>query len=295
MTADGQRLPLSTWAPAADRPQAVLLALHGFNDYRRAFEDMAREMAATGILVYAYDQRGFGGTRQRGRWPGTQVLVGDVRATLALLRDRHPDTPLFLLGKSMGGAVAMTAMAEPPAPAVDGLILVAPAVWARETMPWYQRLALWIGARIAPSRELTGSGLNISPTDNIAMLREWGRDPMVIKSTRIDAIAGLSDLMDQALASASEINGPTLILYGENDEIIPRDPTCRMLDALPSQPANWRFALYEDGYHMLTRDLNGHLVRRDIGAWVLNGDDGPLPSGMEATNGNRRPAFCQGN
>ncbi|MCP1676613.1 alpha-beta hydrolase superfamily lysophospholipase [Natronocella acetinitrilica] len=292
VTSDGQRLPLSTSAPAEEPPRAVVLALHGFNDYRRAFETMAQEMAESGVQVYAYDQRGFGGTADRGVWVGSDTLIEDARATLVLLREAHPDTPIYLLGKSMGGAVAIGALTRQPAPDIDGAILVAPAVWARRTMPWYQRAALWVGARVAPGREVRGSGLSIRPSDNREMLRNLGRDPMVIKGTRIDAVEGLADLMDEALAGVSRLNGETLILYGEHDQVVPRRPTCRMLASLPEQPADWRFALYEDGYHMLTRDLNGRVVRDDITAWVLDRAQA-LPSGMEATNSERRQDFCE--
>ncbi len=291
ITHDGQHLPLSVWSPAEGEPRAVVLALHGFNDYRRAFAATAEDMSAGGVQVYAYDQRGFGGTADRGIWPGTDALVEDARAALVLLREAHPDTPVYLLGKSMGGAVAIGALTRQPEPEVDGAVLVAPAVWARRTMPWYQRAALWLGSRLAPGREVRGSGLGIRPTDNREMLREWSRDPMVIKGTRIDAVAGLANLMDEALDGIPRLGTESLILYGRNDEVVPRQPTCRMLSNLPSDPRNWRFALYEDGYHMLTRDLQGGVVRADITAWVLD-RDATLPSGMEATNSPRREALC---
>ncbi len=36
------------------------------------------------------------------------------------------------------------------------------------------------------------------PSDNIEMLRALGKDPLVIKRTRIDALKGLVDLMSNA-------------------------------------------------------------------------------------------------
>ena len=49
---------------------------------------------------------------------------------------------------------------------------------------------------------LTGSGLHILPSDNIPMLREFSRDPLVIKETRVDTIKGLVLLMSEALEAA---------------------------------------------------------------------------------------------
>ena len=95
--ADGARLPLYRWLPA-DKPRAVILALHGFNDYANAFAEPAAHWAREGIAVYAYDQRGFGAAPHPGRWAGTAALVDDLEAAAALLGARHRDAPLFLLG-----------------------------------------------------------------------------------------------------------------------------------------------------------------------------------------------------
>lgn len=288
--ADGTRLPVRYWTPD-DEPRAVALALHGFNDYGGAFEALGSTLAEQGILTVSYDQRGFGATEARGIWPGEQRLIEDARAMLALLREAHPEQPLYIIGKSMGGGVTLAALARDPLPEVDGAVLVAPAVWARRTMPWYQRTALWVGARVAPGRKVTGRSLGIRPTDNMPMLREWGRDPLVIRETRIDAVYGLANLMDTALAASTELRVPTLILYGANDEIVPRRPTCRMLQGLPDNGL-WDLVLYPDGYHMLTRDLQGQVVIDDIAAWLLD-RHGDLPSGLESTAEHQRAAFCE--
>src|SRR5690606_10037173 len=62
IAAAGFELPLRRWLPEAGGPQAVVLALHGYNDYSNAFDGAGRSLAARGIAVYAYDQRGFGAT-----------------------------------------------------------------------------------------------------------------------------------------------------------------------------------------------------------------------------------------
>ena len=47
MTRDGLALPLRAWLPEDGAPRAVVLALHGFNDYSKAFE-----AAGADVLVY---------------------------------------------------------------------------------------------------------------------------------------------------------------------------------------------------------------------------------------------------
>lgn len=285
---DGYQLPVTIWE--AEAPRAVFLALHGFNDYRHAFDGPARFFSANNIITYAYDQRGFGETAQRGLWPGDSVLESDAASMANLLCEKYPDLPLFLLGESMGGAVAINM--QQAAPCISGMVLVGPAVWGWQTMPFWQRNTLKFAAHVVPGKTLTGKGLQITPSDNTEMLRALGRDPLVIKATRIDTMYGLTNLMEAALLSSSQLAVPTLILYGEKDEIIPHDPTCVMLERLPDDSTT-RFVLYPDGYHMLMRDLQANVVLQDVVAWV-NDQEVSLPSGNTVTkNSDEVSSLCQ--
>lgn len=272
ITRDGARLPLRRWLPDGE-PKAVILGLHGFNDYSHAFAVPAAAWAKDGIATYAYDQRGFGAAPERGRWPGRAVLAADAAAACGILRRLYPGIPLYLMGESMGGAVAIVAMSGEsgaPIPDVDGVILAAPAVWGRATMDLAPRVALWIGVRLAPGLTLTGQSLHILASDNIPMLRALGRDPLVIKETRVDTIWGLVNLMDAALAAAPRLGVPMLLIYGAHDEIIPKRAMRRFVHRLPREPHGRRsFSYYQRGYHMLLRDLEGPLVTADVAGWIL--------------------------
>jgi alpha-beta hydrolase superfamily lysophospholipase len=278
--ADGTALPFRVWMPGDGSPKAVIVALHGFNDYSNFFETPGEFLRGRGIASYAFDQRGFGATAKAGLWAGAAAMKDDLRVFAGLVRARHPGIPLYLLGESMGGAVILAAAAEAPLPA-EGAILSAPAVWGRTTMPWYQRAALWLGARAAPWAKVSGRGLDITPSDNIEMLRALGRDPLVIKETRVDAIHGLVSLMDEALEAAARFEARALILYGAKDEIIPKGPTRLMLERFPSRgSAGRRVAFYAGGYHMLLRDLGAEIPWRDIAAWIAD-SGAALPSGAD--------------
>ena len=274
VTSDGMKLPLKKWSPQRE-PQAIILALHGFNDYSNAFSKPAEHWTKEGFLVYAYDQRGFGATSDAGMWPETSVLVQDLLATVALLKEIHPKVPLYLLGESMGGALLIAASHRLPTEIISGFILVAPAVWARKTMPPMYVATLWLGAHVIPWLRLSGKGLKIQASDNRQMLLELGEDPLVIKQTRIDTMYGLVNLMDSALRNTPNLATPTLLLYGANDEIIPKHATSEMLTAMNNSP---RVVVYPKGYHMLLRDLQADTVLRDITEWIRHPNNDP-PSG----------------
>jgi len=268
-THDGLSLPLRHWEAAKSR--AVIIALHGMNDYSNAFAMPAPYWAEQGISTYAYDQRGFGRAPHPGLWPGAEAMRRDLADCVAAVRARHPGLPLFVLGESMGGAVVLTALVSDRPPAADGVILVAPAVWSREDMPLHYRAALWLTAHTVPWMTVTGSGLKIWPSDNIPMLRKFSRDPLVIKATRTDAVWGLVNLMDDARGAASDLKNPPplLMLTGEKDQVIPRPPTEAVVQALKAHaPEKFDARVYPKGYHMLLRDLEGPAVWQDVATWI---------------------------
>jgi alpha-beta hydrolase superfamily lysophospholipase len=270
IASDGESLPLQHWGPVDD-PDAVILGLHGFGDYANAFDEAGTMLASDNIALFAYDQRGFGRTATRPFWSGIQSLVNDAAEMLVTLRLQYPDRPVYLMGDSMGGAVAIVTAASRPR-WMDGVILVAPAVWNRDMMPWYQTAPLSVISHSLPWLPLSGQGLDIWPSDNIEMLRRLSRDPHMMKSVRVDMVAGLADLMDLAHQRAGEIDIPTLLLSGEQDQVIPPAAIGTIAkDIRASNPDRSVVCLFPDGYHMLLRDLNGPTVIGDIRRWIKGG------------------------
>lgn len=276
---DGRVLPLRQWQ-GQGTPRAVILALHGFNDYSNAFTEAAEWWAGQGITTYAPDQRGFGRAPFTGYWPGEDRLADDLAELHALLQRQHPDVPVYWLGESMGGAVVLHGLMRHPALRPAGTVLVAPAVWGRASMPLLYRVALFATSYSIPWKTFTGSGLKIQASDNIEMLRRLSRDPLFIKATRVDAIHGLVNLMDEA-ALARPMHVPMLLLYGVKDEVIPKKPVEKFVQTLRTTPnVNMRVAVYPQGWHMLLRDLQADVVWRDIAAWISD-NRATLPSGAQ--------------
>jgi alpha-beta hydrolase superfamily lysophospholipase len=269
---DGARLPLRAWRPPEDTaPRFVVLALHGLGDHGGNYlADAGPILAEGGVLLYAYDQRGFGWTAERGYWPGTETLVADARAATALLRARHPDLPFFLLGESMGAAVAI--LADPPG--ISGQVLTAPALWGRRFMPALMRWPLDAATRLIPAVGMPAAVGGIVPTDNLAALRRLGRDPLTLPAVRVDMAAGLVDLMDEAVAVLPRCcRAPTLFLLGAKDRVVPQDVSRRALREVPSP----RLIRYGEGWHMLLRDRIHPEIARDI-LRFLDDPRTPLPA-----------------
>ena len=278
--ADGAVLPARVWRPdGGTPPHLAILALHGMNDSRDAWELPAPAVARAGAIVYAPDQRGFGGAPRRGYWPGTEQLVGDAAAMLDQVRQRHPGLRVVLMGESMGGAVGMVLLSRPALPQPDAAVLFAPAVWGRADVGVVLHTGLWVAATMAPGLHVTGREVNVTvqASDNRDALIRLATDPLTLRRTRFDALRGLTEVMDAAQRAAPTVGGPVLVLYGARDELVPAAATARTWRALnPSA----RRGYYAAGYHLLTRDRGRDLVIGDVVAW-LDDPGGWLPSGAD--------------
>lgn len=288
---DGAELGLSAWLPPEGQaPTAVIIALHGMNDYANTYYLAGPWFAERGVALYAYDARGFGRSPNRGVWPGRRLMSEDLRTAVTLARREHPGLPITVIGDSMGSAAAIATFSGDDAPEIDRLVLVAPAVWGWSTMPDTYAFTLWVGAHTFPYRAVSPPR-NVTRTrtasDNREALLQAGRAPHMIWTTRIDAVFGLVNLMEYASDNAGNLNGHVLFLYGANDQIIPRRSA---ENAARSLPPTARTALYENGWHWLLRDLQREVVYEDILAF-MHDPRAPLPSGappiLPVTQANR--------
>ena len=268
VTRDGLHLPLRHWDAA--HPKAIIVALHGMSDYSEAFDMPGPIWAQAGISTYAYDQRGFGSAPDPGVWGGADAMRTDLGDFVDALRAKYPGLPVYALGESMGGAVVLSSLASAAPPHIDGAVLIAPAVWSREDMPFYYGWALWFAAHVMPGLHVSGNGLHIVACDNDAVLRKLSRDPLFQHSARADQVYGLVNLMDEARNAPKHLPAktpPVLFLYGAQDQVIPVEPTEATIRDLGARAEVHRD---DNGYHMLLRDLDGAAESKIVSDWILH-------------------------
>jgi alpha-beta hydrolase superfamily lysophospholipase len=277
---DGAALGLTTWqADGEGDPEYVVVGIHGMNDYAAAFEYAGPYWAARGVTTYAYDQRGFGRSVGRGKWPKEELMREDLRAAVRIARARHPEATLSVVGISMGGAVAMTAFgSDNPPENVDRLILSGPGLRGWGGLPLLHRASLWASTKIRPGWIVVPPKFavqKITPSDNYDMLVRRGRDALNTFDNRIDQVYGVVSVMENGHKSAGRLPPNTLLLYGAKDDIIPES---FMRRTAPTLAPHVRTAYYENGYHMLMRDLQHERVLEDQLAF-MRAADAELPSG----------------
>ncbi|HET6520702.1 MAG TPA: alpha/beta fold hydrolase [Geminicoccaceae bacterium] len=262
---DGARLPLAAWLPPVDEPGALLLGLHNFGDYRAAFNLLGPWFAGRGVAVYAYDQRGFGATEARGTWAGAEAMTRDLGDAIRALRLRHGSRPpLYVVGESMGGAVALAALGLGAAAGIDGLILAAPGVREGAPLRHAQDVGLWVGASTVPWVSF-GMERGGRPWQHPAEAARLATDPLVLREVRVDTWWGLVELANLASDHAGAVTAPTLLIYGERDTTIHKIAIDRLAKRLGGPLTTIR---YPTRYHLPLHERDPEEVFADVLAWL---------------------------
>jgi hypothetical protein len=148
---DGAR-PRADHLAAKGQPWAVVIALHGMNDYANAFHFAGPAWAEQGITTYAYDQRGFGRSPQRGIWGGEDLMVEDLRTAVAVVRARHPGRDRGRGGREHGRLGGAAAFASDQPPAADRLLAAVARRLGFKAQPLPNKTLLWLAANFTGGR-----------------------------------------------------------------------------------------------------------------------------------------------
>jgi hypothetical protein len=247
MASAGERPDLFVRPDPAIPVRAAVLAIHGINGSAETFAGAARSWAGHGIATRAIDVD-FASASPR-----------QVHAQLDLNRAMFPDAAQLVVAESLGASLAIIALAEPGAPPVDGLILLAPAIW-----PESVSAALLTGA-FGLAHSLSGS----------ETMRNWAR-----------TVA----LMDEAGSRASRLSiGRIIVLTGGHDEVVPDLGIWR----LEANLGDTEFRKLPDNGHTLLAGFNHAMVEEQLSQWMLDAiePDGMQFAGREVSAGSVMSAF----
>jgi acylglycerol lipase len=261
-TPDGHTIPIQTWD--AERGCVVVCA-HAFGDYRLAYAEQASRLNRAGHAIIAFDQRGFGETRNRAAFAGDALYVRDLARVAAHARSLWPQRRLVLLGESFGGSVILRAMADKTLRlgSVDAVILSGPGV--REDLPAKPAWDALISGASALFGHRSVTLNQVDPRLSAAAQERFANDPLVVRELRADTYEQIVAMADAASADASQVKAPTLVLYGEADEVIHRNSIEALMRRLGRQG---HLRTYPGQPHLIMHVANREPVDSDIGRYL---------------------------
>ena len=254
------------WLPEHSARGVVVIS-HGLAEHGGRYSGLAARLVDKGHAVYAIDHRGHGrSTGRRANIERFDYLVSDLGIFIGRAHREHPDTPVILLGHSMGGAVAL-ACALKHHKVLRALVLSAPALAAGEALPAFK---VWMGkllSAIAPNTgalKLPAAAVSRDP----AVVRAYESDPLVFRgSIPARTLAELLLAMERLQHTAHELRLPVLVQHGTADSLVPLAavyPIYQHLGVAKSRTLQ----VYEGLYHEVYNEPERDRVIGDLEAWL---------------------------
>ena len=260
-TQDGLRQLVRSWDPSGAAWGGLLLS-HGIAEHSGRYEHVGAAFAEEGLRVRAFDHRGFG------RSEGTRAYVDrfeqyldDLSLRLEAVRREDETLPLYLLGHSLGGLIALAYCLSDRQPRPDRLVLSAPALdaqaplWQRVSAPFLaQRLP-----RLAVPNPIDVSQLSRNPAVGDAYVA----DPLVYRKVTARLGHEILRWMERCRREWSGLVVPTLVVHGGEDTLVPT-ASSEALGTLPEV----RRTVYPGLRHELFNEPEGPQVVADVSAWL---------------------------
>jgi acylglycerol lipase len=262
--AGGRRIFWQAWLPE-DAPRAVIVIAHGASEHSGRYAHVAARLTAERYAVYAIEHRGHGRSEgQRALIDRLDNAVADLDALVSIATERHPGAEVFLLGHSMGGAIAVR-YAVLQNDRLAGLLLSGPLA-ALEAAPAPQRLAARVLSVLTPGLPVVAIDATLISRDP-EVVRTYTSDPLVYHG-KLPArtVTELAAVIDAFGEQAARITVPTLIMYGTADRLCPPAGSLMLNERIGA--ADKTLKAYDGLYHEIFNEPEQDQVLDDMCAWL---------------------------
>ncbi|HEY6285515.1 MAG TPA: alpha/beta fold hydrolase, partial [Ktedonobacteraceae bacterium] len=267
---DGISIFVRAWVP--DNPQRVLVCVQGLGGHGGYYRELAFQVALNSTIVVALDLRGHGHSGGlRGDIDRFDCYIMDVDVAVTWTSTMWPDTPIFVLGESMGASIAIQYVASGQYRThqipLAGLVFVSP-VLSSAIRPTFGEVVHFIRSLLIapkhPSIALTGrEELGCRDSAFNTLLRA---DPLFVRRVSARFLTMLTIWLWQSKRKAGQINLPLLMLLGGRDYIARRSGTSAFLRNVPAREQ--RIITFPQAYHCLLRDPDTPDVVGVLNVWL---------------------------
>lgn len=229
-------IPTVVWKNPQKPTKAALLCIHGLSLHKQTYATLGQKMADAGVVTYAIDVRGFGDwvTKKNQRNLDFDAALVDIRQTLERIHKEVPGVPVFIMGESMGGGLAVHAMANNP-DLLDGLISSCPASERYHQGSTSLKVAMHAITQGMHSQMGLGSTVIDNATKKQDLKSAWINDPQARLSLSPVELLKFQHCMDENDEYAQKITtAPVLFIQGCEDKLVRPAGTWRLFDFITS-------------------------------------------------------------
>lgn len=271
-TEDGLELFARAW-PAGGT--GCLAILHGYGEHSGRYEAFARWLNGQGWDVIACDLRGHGRSPgRRGHIRRFSEYLQDAAALHAGARDLAPGRPVFLLGHSLGGLIAVHYTQE-GGEDLAGLILSSPALRVAMPVAAWKRLSAPILSHLWPSFSAPSEIDPVWLSHDAGVVEAYRTDPLVHRVGTARWVTEMQAAQAAALHEARTLVFPLLVLQGGADRLTDPAATEKFFQAAGAKDKT--FKSYEGFYHEPLNEVGKERVWEDVRIWLeahLGGEKG---------------------
>ena len=261
---DGLRLYLRRHEAA--RPRSEILISHGFGEHCGRYGALTDHLVGHNYSVTAYDHRGHGlSDGLPGHVESFNEYDEDLAKVIATVRSRSETRPLFLIGHSMGGLIALRYL-ERRTGALSGAIISAPLIEVAVAVPAHKLMIARVGARMNPRFRLDNA---INPADlsrDPEVGRAYAVDPLVNRKVSTKWFAEATKAMLEVAERADQITTPVLVMHGTEDRLASVDATRRVFERIGA--SDKELVIYSGFYHELFNEPEKQEVFERVSGWL---------------------------
>ena len=228
--------PCISWINPLVKPTVALLCIHGLGLYSGAYQSFGMRMARRGIATYAIDVRGFGSwMKSKGHEDvDFPACLNDIKVALQSIRQAHPGLPVFLLGESMGGAIALRAASMYPE-LIEGLISSVPA---GERFA-QKKTDLKVAMQFLKGRHKNfdmGTKIVNQATSNEKLRADWADNPLDRMDFSPSDLIQFQKFMNENHDAAKNVtDDPVMFVQGTEDRLVKPEGTWDLFNELTTK------------------------------------------------------------
>jgi len=266
IASEGDNIVMQDWPLESDTPlRGVVIVVHGLGEHAGRYDHVARRLNAWGFAVRGYDQCGHGESGGApGSLPTDTRLLDDLADIIDSTRARmQPQTPLILLGHSMGGLVVGRFVALGMR-RVDGLIMSSPALNAG--MNAFQKFLVAVLPKIAPDLRV---GNGVQPqfiSHDPAVVAAYKGDRLVHDRISARLARFIANAGPLTLAAAPQWTVPTLLMYAGDDRLLNPQGSRDFAALAPKDLVT--SVCFDTLYHEIFNELDATAVFATLQQWL---------------------------
>lgn len=271
-TKSGDKLYYRSWRSSEQK--GIIIGIHGMAAHSAYYILVADYLINENLSVIGLDLKHHGkSSGRKGDLKKFEDCVDQLHEFILSIKNNNPNTPIFLMGQSMGSIISINYSIKYPK-IIQGLILTSPGVKSNFNLSLGDVLKLPLlllvylfhkGARVINVGDRSERGTRVP-------LRKQYQEEDTLRIQKISPryLIGLLKWKKKSFKNAKNLSHPVHILLGTEDKILSVEGVKEFFNLIPVKEK--KLTVIEGGYHSLFSDpaMIQQGGWKKLKAWLFN-------------------------